>query len=82
MAQAIGADMVCMSTVHEVTVAAHLGCRVASISCITNRATGIAEAPLAHDEVTEVAGRAATRLRAVLEEFFGAEASVAGAAGG
>ena len=74
MAAALGADAVCMSTVHEVTVAAQLGCRVASISCITNRATGIAEAPLAHDEVTEVAGRAATRLRAVLDEFFGAEA--------
>src|SRR5262249_32545781 len=36
LARAIGADAVCMSTVHEVTVAAELGCEVASVSCVTN----------------------------------------------
>jgi purine-nucleoside phosphorylase len=66
MAQAIGADMVCMSTVHEVTVAAHLGCRVAGLSCVTNRATGLAPHPLTHEEVTTVAHQAAGRLAALL----------------
>ena len=70
MAVALGADAVCMSTVHEATVAAHLGCRVASLSCITNRATGLSERPLSHQEVTEVAGSAASRLRALMEEFL------------
>jgi purine-nucleoside phosphorylase len=70
---AIGADAVCMSTVHEVTVAAHLGARAASLSTITNRATGLSATRLAHDEVTRAAGAAADRLRAVLEAFLDGE---------
>jgi len=69
-ARAVGVDVVCMSTVHEVTVAAHLGCRVASLSCVTNRATGLSERPLTHDEVTEVATRVTARLRALLAEWL------------
>ncbi len=75
MAGALGADVACMSTVHEVTVAAELGAEAASISCITNRATGLSDVPLTHADVTEVADRAAARLRAVIEEFLGAEAA-------
>jgi purine-nucleoside phosphorylase len=74
---AAGGDVACMSTVHEVTVGAQLGCEVASISCITNRATGLSDRPLTHEEVTEVADRAALRLRAVLEQFLVAEARAA-----
>jgi purine-nucleoside phosphorylase len=70
MAFALGADVACMSTVHEVTVAAELGCACASLSCITNRATGLSDTPLTHREVTEVADRAAVRLRAVIEEYL------------
>ncbi len=70
MAASLGADVACMSTVHEVSLAAQLGCEAASISCITNRATGLSDGPLAHDEVTEVADRVAWRLRAVLEEYL------------
>jgi purine-nucleoside phosphorylase len=70
-AQALGADVACMSTVHEVTLAAQLECETASISCITNLATGISQGPLSHDEVTEVARRGAAALRAILEEFLG-----------
>ena len=54
-AQRLGAGAVCMSTVHEVTVAAELGARAASLSTITNPATGLTERPLAHDEVTTAA---------------------------
>ena len=75
MASALGADVGCMSTVHEVLVAAELGCEVASVSCITNRATGLSATPLSHDEVAEVAGRAAAGLSALLAEFLGGEAA-------
>jgi purine-nucleoside phosphorylase len=74
MARLLGAVVVCMSTVHEVTLAAQLGCEAASLSCVTNRATGLSETPLKHAEVTEVADRVAVKLRAVLERFLDAEA--------
>jgi len=70
MAARLGADVACMSTVHEVLLAAHLGAEAASISCVTNRATGLSDGPLAHDEVTEVADRVAVSLRRVVEEFL------------
>jgi purine-nucleoside phosphorylase len=70
MAAAIGADVACMSTVHEVTVASELGCESASLSCITNLATGLSDRKLTHDEVTEVADIGAVGLRRILEEFL------------
>lgn len=70
MAAALGADVACMSTVHEVTVAAHLGCDTAGLSCVTNRATGLADGPLTHADVTEVADRVASKLRAILGEYL------------
>jgi purine-nucleoside phosphorylase len=73
MAGALGADVACMSTVHEVTLAAQLGCEAASISCVTNRATGLSDRALTHQEVTEVADRVAGRLRAILEAFLDGE---------
>ena len=75
-ARAIGADAVCMSTVHEVTVAAELGCEVASISCVTNKATGLSKHRLEHDEVTVVGHRCAEPLRRVLTEFLKAESQL------
>jgi len=72
-ALAMGTGAVCMSTVHEVTVAAHLGCRAASLSTITNRATGLGAGPLSHEEVTAAALAASARLRSVLETFLDGE---------
>jgi purine-nucleoside phosphorylase len=74
MASAFGADVACMSTVHEVTVAAELGCEAASLSCITNLATGLGTEPLTHEEVTVVADRGAVGLRKILEEYLRDEA--------
>jgi purine-nucleoside phosphorylase len=74
-ARAIGADVACMSTVHEVTLAAQLGCEAASISCITNKGTGLSTTRLVHDEVTEVADRVSHELRAILEAFLASEAA-------
>jgi len=70
MAARLGGDVACMSTVHEITVAAELGTKCASISAVTNRATGFADGPLTHDEVTEVADRAAAGLTAILAAYI------------
>lgn len=48
---AMGADAVGMSTAREAEAAASLGLEVAAISCITNRAAGLGDAPLDHAEV-------------------------------
>jgi purine nucleoside phosphorylase len=69
MASAAGADAVCMSTVHEVSLAAELDFQCASISCVSNRATGLADQRLTHQEVQDVAGRAAEKLGRLLREF-------------
>jgi purine-nucleoside phosphorylase len=69
MAASAGADVVCMSTVHEVSLAAELGFEVASISCVSNRATGLGSQKLTHSEVQEVAGRAAEKLQRLLLGF-------------
>lgn len=57
MIRRLGGDVVGMSTVLEVRLAAELGMKVLGISCITNKATGIGGTPLNHQEVTEVANR-------------------------
>ena len=75
MARFLGADVACMSTVHEVTLATQLGCEAASLSCVTNRATGLSATPLTHAEVTEVANQVAVKLRAILERFLAREAA-------
>ncbi len=58
MVRKLGGDVVGMSTVLETAMASALGMRVAGISCITNKATGVSSGRLSHDEVTVAANRA------------------------
>jgi len=56
--------------VPEVTMARTLGLRVAGVSCITNAAAGIEQAPLAHAEVLETTARVAAQFQALVRVFL------------
>ncbi len=57
MLRNLGADAVGMSTVPEAIVARHMGLEVLGISCITNMAAGLSDAPINHEEVMEIGNR-------------------------
>lgn len=66
MLQALGADAVGMSTVHEAIQARALGMEVTAFSCLTNWAAGISDTPLSHQEVVEVGQMSSGLLVALL----------------
>lgn len=70
MLRTLGADLVGMSTVHEVIAARHQGVPVAGVSVVTNLASGLSAARLTHEEVQAVAARVRERLEALLVAFL------------
>lgn len=64
-----GGDAVGMSTVHEAVFASSLGMKIASISCITNYASGISDQKLSHDEVTVTALKVKEKFASLVKRF-------------
>jgi purine-nucleoside phosphorylase len=52
-----GADLVGMSTVHEVIVARHMGLEILGLSLVTNMAAGVLNEAINHEEVMETGRR-------------------------
>jgi purine-nucleoside phosphorylase len=67
---ACGADAVGMSTACEVQAGVEAGLECAAISCITNRAAGLSDRPIHHQEVLTNAAAAADKMAALLETFI------------
>lgn len=55
----LGADLVGMSTVHEVIAARHMGIEVLGLSVVTNMAAGVLDQTINHEEVMETGRRIA-----------------------
>ena len=66
-ARIMGGDAVGMSTAPETIVASHAKMKVLGISCITNMAAGVLDAPLNHEEVMETANRVKKTFTRVLD---------------
>ncbi len=64
----LGVDVVGMSTVPEVIAAAEVGLRCAVLSLVSNKAAGIADHALTHEEVTAAAHEAGGRMAKLLAE--------------
>lgn len=68
--RAWGADAVGMSTVPEAILAHAAGLRVGAIAFIANRAAGLGESPLAHEEITAAAESVAPVMRQLLQTLW------------
>jgi purine-nucleoside phosphorylase len=72
----LGADLVGMSTVHEVIVARHMGIEVLGFSLVTNMAAGVVEKTIHHEEVMEIGKRVEAQFTVLLKELIPKVAAV------
>jgi purine-nucleoside phosphorylase len=66
----LGADVVGMSTVHEVIVARHMGMEVLGISLVTNMAAGVSGKQIYHEEVMEIGRRVEAQFTGLLKALI------------
>jgi purine-nucleoside phosphorylase len=71
MLAGLGADLVGMSTVLEAIVAHYLGGRVLGLSTVSNRAAGLQQEALSHDEVIEATKQSGDRVMHLMEGVIG-----------
>ena len=71
MLQTVGADLVGMSTVHEVIAARHAGAEVLGLSLVTNLAAGLGDDHLDHADVLDAGRSAAESMGDLLAEVVG-----------
>lgn len=66
----LGAQVVGMSTVPEVIVAAHGGMQVLGITCITNMGTGMMDQPVGHNDVIKTGAQVAKKFTDLLRQII------------
>ena len=75
----LGADLVGMSTVHEVIVARHMGIEVLGLSLVTNMAAGVLEHTINHAEVMEIGERMSKQFASLVKALVPQVVNEAGA---
>ncbi|MGQ9804726.1 MAG: purine-nucleoside phosphorylase [Chlorobiales bacterium] len=70
MLQVLGADLVGMSTVLEANVAKQLGMKTLGISLVTNKAAGLSDETLSHDDVQRVAQHAQKEFSQLIKKII------------
>jgi purine-nucleoside phosphorylase len=70
MLRILGADAVGMSTVFETIAARHLGLEVLGISCVCNKAAGLSDTKLSHEEVTAAGQKASKKFADLLTRLI------------
>ena len=68
--QALGVDLVGMSTVLEVIAARHMGLRVLGFSLVTNMGVGIEDGPIDHEDVLQVGSSAAAGIARLTSDLL------------
>ena len=71
MCRILGGDAVGMSTACEALAANHMGMKICGISCISNLACGMTDAPLSHQEVQEVSDKMAPLFKKLVSQSIG-----------
>lgn len=66
----LGADLVGMSTVHEVIVARHMGLEVLGLSLVTNMAAGVSDEVIHHEEVMEIGRRVEAQFTSLVKALI------------